>query len=367
MIDAASLGMGLGTLDRLSNARTRLITAENVYGEKGMGGMAELSETPQTEVVRIGQKWDGPNRCARELGQKWKVRPCITLPAESVTTIMDVGGPGYIQHIWITLSETRYRDQIIRVYWDGESSPSIEAPVGDLFCCGFNARAKICALPINVNPSGGFNSYFPMPFRKHARITVENRHTEPLSGFFYAVTYAETPVPHDAAYFHAQFRRTNPLPYGEDYTILDGVSGRGHFVGAYMAWQQNNTGWWGEGEIKFFIDGDTEFPTLCGTGTEDYFGGAWGFGDTFTAPFLGYPYGDFSGRVGSRHGLYRFHVMDPIRFGLDLRVTMQAIGWRSEGRYLPLQDDISSVAYWYQTEPHVDFPALGDRNALEVI
>ncbi len=367
MTGFGSCGLGLGTIDRLSSARTRLITAENVYGEKGRGGMAELSIDPQPEVLRIGQHWDGPNSCARELGQSWKVRPCITLPAGSTTTILDLDGPGYIQHIWITLADTRYRDQIIRIYWDHEETPSVEAPVGDLFCCGFNTRAKIAALPINVNPSGGFNSYFPMPYRSHARITVENRHVEPLGGFFYAITVADTPVPDDAAYFHAQFRRTNPLAYCEDYTILEGVKGRGHFVGTYMAWQQNSSGWWGEGEIKFFIDGDDRFPTLCGTGTEDYFGGAWGFGETYTAPFLGYPLGDVSGKPGGRHGLYRFHIMDPIRFDTDLKVTMQAIGWRSEGRYLPLQDDIASVAYWYQAEPHTPFSALGDRNALEVI
>jgi hypothetical protein len=359
--------LGLATIDRLSTARTRLVTAENVYGEKGKGGMAAVSDVPQPEVLQIGQKWDGPNSCARELGQKWKVRPCITLPAGSTTTIMDVQGPGCIQHIWITLDNPRYRDQIIRIYWDDETTPSVEAPVGDLFCNGFNTRVNVNALPINVNPSGGFNSYFPMPFRKRARITVENRHVQNVGGFFYAITFAETEVPTESAYFHAQFRRTNPLTYGEDYTILEGVTGQGHYVGTYMAWQQNNTGWWGEGEIKFFLDGDTEYPTLCGTGTEDYFGGAWGFGSTYSAPFLGYPLGDVSGRPGGRHGLYRFHILDPIRFTSDLKVTMQAIGWRSEGRYLPLQDDIASVAYWYQTEPHAPFPALGDRNDLEVI
>ena len=157
------------------------------------------------------------------------------------------------------------------------------------------------------------------------------------------------------------------MRYGDDYVILDGVAGHGHYVGTYMAWQQNNKHWWGEGEIKFFLDGDGEYPSLCGTGTEDYFGGAWCFGQTYSAPFLGYPLGDVENRVGGRHGLYRFHVLDPIRFTQDLKVTMQAIGWRSENRYLPLQDDISSVAYWYQTEPHIEFPKLGDRNALEVI
>ncbi len=145
--------------------------------------------------------------------------------------------------------------------------------------------------------------------------------------------------------------------------ILDGVQGVGHFVGTYMAWQQNSQGWWGEGEIKVFLDGDDEYPTLCGTGTEDYFGGAWGFG----APFLGYPFGQTDFKVGNRHGVYRFHIMDPIRFQQDIRITMQAIGWRSEGRYLPLQDDIASVAYWYQSEPHTAFPTLGNRDHLEVI
>jgi len=206
-----------------------------------------------------------------------------------------------------------------------------------------------------------------MPFRAHARITVENRAPEDVGGFFYAINHWLTEIDDDDAYFHAQFRRTNPLAYGQDYTILDGVRGRGQYVGTYLAWQQNSQGWWGEGEFKAFIDGDGEFPTICGTGTEDYFGGAWCFGSTFSAPFLGYPLGDCSGAPGRRHGLYRFHIMDPIRFARDIRVTMQAIGWRSEGRYLPLQDDIASVAYWYQAEPHAAFPQLGDRDALEVI
>lgn len=367
------LGLGLGNISRLSTAVTRSITAENVYGDKGRGGMAELSTTPQPDVARLGQAWDGPNACARELGQTWKVRPCITLPKEQTTTLMDVDGPGCIQHIWITVDCRRYRELILRIYWDGEEQPSVETPLGDFFCNGFNTRANILALPINVNPSGGFNCYFPMPFRRHARITIENRAPEAVNGFFYAINYALTEVGDDEAYFHAQFRRTNPLPYQQDYTILDGVRGQGQYVGTYMAWQQNNSGWWGEGEIKLFLDGDSDFPTICGTGTEDYFGGAWCFGKTYSAPFMGYPLGVSDGdatppgRVGNRHGLYRFHILDPIRFHQDLRVTMQAIGWRSEGRYLPLQDDIASVAYWYQAEPHALFPLLPDWNGLEVI
>jgi hypothetical protein len=359
--------VNLGNIMKISNAVSRSITAENVYGEKGKGGMADLTEAAQPEVVKIGQKWDGPNPCARDLGQTWKVRPCITLPKESLHTLMDVDGPGIIQHMWYTVDSKYWRDLILRIYWDGEASPSVESPLGDLFCNGWKVPTPILALPINVNPTGGFNCYFPMPFRKHARITIENRSPKDLRGFFYTINYAETEIDAEDAYFHAQFRRTNPLAYKEDYTILDGVKGQGQYVGTYMAWQQNSTGWWGEGEFKAFIDGDSQFPTICGTGTEDYFGGAWGFMDNFTAPYLGYPAGDVDGEPGNRHGLYRFHIQDPIRFQSDLRVTMQAIGWRSEGRYLPLQDDISSVAYWYQTEPHTPFPKLGDRDDLEII
>ena len=362
--------MGLGNISKLSKAISRSISAENVYGEKGAGGRAEVSDTPQPAVLKIGQVWQN-NKAARELGQKWKVRPCFQIPSGATATIMDVACSGVIQHIWITIEAKRSRDLIMRIYWDGEKTPSVEVPVGDFFCNGWNQRANVLSLPINVNPYGGFNSYFPMPFRKRARITIENRGVDEVPFFFYTINFTETTVDADEAYFHAQFRRTNPLKYMEDYTILDGVKGQGHYVGTYMAWQQNTGGWWGEGEVKMFIDGDKEFPSICGTGTEDYFGGAWCFGDNYSAPFLGYPYGNSSfktgGQSGSRHGLYRFHIMDPVRFQKDFRVTIQALGWRSEWRFLPLQDDIASVAYWYQSEPHGAFPALGDRNALEVI
>jgi hypothetical protein len=342
----------LGTIFRLSDAETRSISAENKTGEKGKAGMAT----------------DGAwANAARELGQKWKVSPCINLDAQSTTVLADITGPGIIQHIWITVDPKAYRDCILRMYWDGESDPSVEVPLGDFFANGHAMRCTINSLPIAVNPTGGFNSYFPMPFRNHAKITIENQRPEEIRSFFYQIDYSLTDVSDQAAYFHAQWRRTNPLPYKTDYTILDDVKGKGHYVGTYMAWGQNNNGWWGEGEIKFFIDGDAEFPTICGTGTEDYFGGAWCFGETFSTPYLGYPlWHKVSGEL-IRHGLYRWHIQDPIRFKQDLKVTMQALGWRSEGRYLPLQDDIASVAYWYQTEPHATFPKILDRDAREVI
>ena len=359
--------MSLGQIARLSNAKTRMVSAENVYGEKGKGGMAEYGDTPQPEVARIGQPWKNPLGACRELGRGWKVRPCTWINCQNTTTIMDVEGPGVIQHIWITVRPGQYRDLIIRFYWDDETTPSVEAPIGDFFCNGWQVFTQINALPINVNPSSGLNCFFPMPFRRRAKITVENRSpADDVAHFFYQITYALTQIDDDDACFHAQFRRTNPVPDKQPYTIVDGITGRGQYVGTYMGWQQNTGGWWGEGEAKFYIDGDGEFPTVCGTGTEDYFGGAWSFGKCFSAPFMGYPLGDSETRPGTRHGLYRFHIMDPIRFETDLRATMQALGWGTEGRYRPLQDDICSVAYWYQSEPHAPFPQLPERDLLTV-
>jgi hypothetical protein len=211
-------------------------------------------------------------------------------------------------------------------------------------------------------------------------LRYENLGPDEIQGLYYQIDYALTDVPDDMAYLHAQWRRNNPLPYMEDHTLLEGVRGQGQYVGTYIAWGVNNSGWWGEGEVKFYIDGDTDWPTICGTGTEDYFGGAWCFGHFdgeyygFTGPYLGLPQilkPDGFYQSQQRFGLYRWHVRDPIRFQEDLRVTIQALGWRStldgKRRYLPLQDDIASTAFWYQTEPHAPFPALPDINHLEVI
>ncbi len=361
------LHMSLGTISRLSNAVSRSISAENVCGEKGKGGMADLTDKPQADVARIGQTWDGPNPCARGLGRKWKVRPSITLAEHSTTTLMDVSGPGCIQHIWMTFDWKKAWNIVVRMYWDGEQEPSVEVPLTYLFCNAYDPAADIVSLPVNVNPTNGCNVFFPMPFRRHARITVENLAAERFHSYFYTINYVLTDVADDEAYFHAQYRRTNPVRYLDDYTLVDGIRGAGHYVGTYMAWQQNNSKWWGEGEIKMFLDGDGEYPTICGTGTEDYFGGAWAFGRNYTAPFMGYPSGRCDCTAGNRHSLYRFHVMDPVRFHADLRVTMQAIGWREGSRYLPLQDDISSVVYWYQADPHNSFPTLPTRDAIEII
>jgi hypothetical protein len=268
-----------------------------------------------------------------------------------------------------------WRFNILRMYWDGEENPSVEVPLGDFFAMGWGKYARISSLAVCVNPGSAFNSYWPMPFRRKAKITVENLDDKPMT-LFYQVDYELSPVPLDAAYFHAQFRRVDPLPYKGVYTIVDGIKGKGQYVGTYMAWGVHNNGWWGEGEIKFYMDGDTEFPTINGTGTEDYFNGSYDFEnqekhqyEEFTSPYSGLvqvlkPDGLYQSQ--QRFGLYRWHIPDPIRFASDLRVTIQALGWRSGGRYLPLTDDISSVAFWYQTEPHSPFPKLPARDQLEI-
>lgn len=338
---------GLAQLPLIRQSETRSISAENPTGEKGGGAKAVPDK----------------NNPGSDLGVGWKVRPCITLPKSETTTLAEIAGPGVIQHIWITADPKSYRDVVLRFYWDGERDPSVEVPLGDFFAAGDGLRYKVNSAMVAINPSGGFNSYWPMPFRKSARITVENQGPGNIDGFFYQITYALEPVPANAASFHAQWRRSMTSREHPEHTLLDGVEGQGQYVGTFIAWEQLSNGWWGEGEIKFYIDGDGQNPTINGTGTEDYFGGAWGFGDTFSSLYSGYPlYRKEPGEV-PKHALYRWHVPDPIRFGKNLKVTIQALGWWPNGKFQPLTDDLASVAYWYQTEPHKPFPAFPPRSA----
>jgi hypothetical protein len=350
---------GMGGLSRLSRARTRSISPESFTGEKGRAGMATTGT--------------GAN-AARDLGRGWKISPSVKIAPGQTFTMGEVQGSGLIQHIWMTPTGP-WRHFIFRIYWDGEETPSVEAPVGDFFASGWGSYAQISSLAVCVNPGSAFNSYWEMPFRKGFRLTMENRGPREET-LYYQIDYALGEVAPEAAYFHAQFRRVNPLPYKEVYTIVDGVKGWGHYVGTYLAWGVHNSGWWGEGEIKFYLDGDQEFPTIAGTGTEDYFGGSYNFENQathqyaeFTTPYSGLaqvlrPDGLY--RSQQRFGLYRWHIMDPVRFEKDLRVTIQALGWTADGRYLPLRDDIASVAFWYQREPHAPYPPLPDRDAMAV-
>lgn len=356
------LGMHLGNLARLSDAESRSISPENPTGGRGAGGRA-------TEGT-------GADYAAHLGGRGWKVSPSVHVPPGETFLMADIAGPGAIQQIWLTPTG-RWRDAILRFYWDGQDHPSVECPVGDFFGMHWGRYAHLDSLAVCVNPGSAFNCYWEMPFRARCRVTLENRGAERMT-LYYQINYTLTEVPDDAAYFHAQFRRTNPLPYKQVYTIVDGVEGRGHYVGTSMGWGVNSSGWWGEGEIKFFLDDDGDFPTICGTGTEDYFCGSYNFDlgkeqggyAAYSTAYAGLPQilrPDGRYRSQQRFGMYRWHIPDPVRFRERLRVTIQALGWRSGPRYLPLQDDICSVAFWYQTLPGRPFPALPDADALEII
>ena len=367
------IGDGLSSAPFLTGGKTRSISAENPDGAPGSGGKA-----------------------SSPLGRGRKGRPCIELPRGRETVLAQVSGSGVLQHFWVTVTDRTdagyfvLRDLVLRMYWDGEKQPSVEVPLGDFFANGFGARCVVNSVPIVVNPTGGMNCYFPMPFRTQARITVENQHPVDVPGFYYQFTYALADgLPEETGYFHAQWRRENLTRAGRDYTILDNVTGRGKYVGTYLAWTALERFWWGEGEVKFYVDDDGEWPTICGTGTEDYLGGAWCFYEdrggvisetTYSTPFLGYPY--FSERTKSftkrpgrddrgidrvfdllpKHGLYRWHLPDTIRFDSRLRVTIQQIGHDMHALF-ERTDDIASVAYWYQAEPHGEFPRLAEARA----
>ena len=340
----------LGSLPLLTSAETRSISAENPTGEKGRGGMAVPNPSDP----------DLPySKAAVDLGQGWKVRPFVKPRSGQTITLMDVDGPGVIQHIWMATNPKwagNGRASVLRFYWDGETTPSIEVPMTDFFAVGHEQFARVNSLAVIVNPMSAMNCYWPMPFRKHARLTFTNDSDKDLDLLAYQITYQKTEVPESAGYFHAQWRRAVTDRSNPVYTILDGIKGDGRYVGTFLSWTQLSAGWFGEGEIKFYIDGDTRFPTINGTGTEDYFGGSYGFPETYTTAYAGNVL-DYKGKDGPpKWSLYRWHIMDPVNFHRDLRVTIQALGWWPNGRYQPLADDIASVAYWYQKEPHGEFP-----------
>jgi hypothetical protein len=348
----------LGGLSRLRDERSRSISAENRDGAKG--GAARATQGAGSHAARL-------------LGPPWKISPCDKVAPGATLVVADIEGPGVVRHVWMTLTGA-WRDWILRVWWDGQELPSIEVPAGDFFCMGWGRYAQVDALPVNVNPGSGFNCYWEMPFRRRCRIALENRSDSEQTAF-YQVDYGLTAVPEECAYLHASFRRPGPVPAGEVLTILDGVRGRGHYVGTYLAWEVRGPGWWGEGELRFFLDGDGEHPTISGTGTEDYFGGSYNFeadGDyrPYSAPFLGLPQvirPRATTGFPQRFGLYRFHVPDPIRFERDLRVTCQVLGWHAgEDRFEQRADDVAATSWWYQTLPTAPLPPLPDRATLAV-
>ena len=358
------LGMSLGNLATLSEAKSRCLSPENFTGEPGRAAMAVPSDPPMTNV-------NNASHAARQLGQGWKVNPYIHVQPKETVTIADIQGPGAIQHIWMTLTG-KWRWSILRIYWDDEDTPSVEVPAADFFCQGWNAYAPVNSAAVCVNPGSAFNCYWTMPFRRRCRMTLQNLDENARLTAYYYIDYTLTAVGEDQAYFHAQFRRTR-WNATSDFAIVDGIRGRGHYVGTYLAWGVHNDGWWGEGETKFFIDDDDRFPTICSTGLEDYFCGSYNFDKNgryqeFCTPYAGLcqvirPNGLYKSQ--QRFGLYRWHIMDPVRFTTALKLTIQDLGWRTGGRYLKQHSDIAATSFWYQAEPHAKFPAFPSADDLE--
>jgi hypothetical protein len=346
-------GNSLGNLPFLTDARTRSVCAENPTGEKGKGGMAIPDPS-------------NPNRpdaanSADALGQGWKVSPFTRINAGETATLMDVKGPGIIQHIWLVenyKNEEMNRNMVIRFYWDDEEEPSIECPVLEFFAVGHGRIATLNSLAVIVNAKNALNCFWPMPFRKRARVTMTNEGPKDNTLVAYQITYAECNVPESAGYFHAQYRQAHTAEQNP-YTILDGVKGQGKYAGTFIAWKQMEKGWFGEGEIKFYMDGDKEFPTICGTGTEDYFLASFGFPEAYSTAYVGCVLpSNQDAEPPQEWSLYRWHIQDPIHFDKDLKVTIQALGWDDKTYRVLKKDMIASVAYWYQTEPHSSHPTL---------
>ncbi len=328
-------------------------------------GNVDLTQ-PQDYVLKRVSSFDrsGGNADYR------KIAPGQTL------TVLDVDGPATLTHIWITLSSPEsyhLKKLVLRMYWDHETTPSVETPLGDFFGLGLGDYYVWESELLSVAHERALNSFFPMPFQKHALITVTNQGQETVDAFYFNLDYREQshPLPQGTLYFHAQFRQAQPNhgwtsgwanngdPRVNDVRNLDGkdnyvwmeATGQGHYVGVTMSILQNQDAWWGEGDDMFFIDGDPH-PSITGTGSEDYFLGAYDFGEhSFSYRLFGAPVKGEE-RAGSRSSVYRFHLDSPITFTKSLRATIE------HGHANHRSDNFYSVAYWYQTEPHAQFPAL---------
>jgi hypothetical protein len=345
---------------RLGNWESRSISPENPTGERGQGGRATTGS---------GQSQ------ARDLGLGWKVSPSIRISGGETAVLADITGSGAIQHLWMTMRPDRWRSLVVRFTWDDASTAAVQVPLGDLFGLGWEVYTPLTSRYVVVAPYCGLNAYWPMPFRTGARLTLENLGAEDVI-LYYSLDYGLGPVPDDAAYFHAWWNRSNPVDSTHIHTILPRTIDDGSFVGTYLAFGSTYPGWWGEGEVKFFIDGDEEFPTICGTGTEDFFGGAWNFDDqggagytAFSAPYVGLhqilqPDGLYQSE--QRFGMYRWQEGDAIRFRRDLAVTVQDLGWRPDGRYKLRNDDMASTAFWYGRDPGCPHPTDLALERLEV-
>lgn len=326
---------------------SRAITAENLKGEPGQGGQAANDQL-------------GPTR---------KGSPCFhNIENGKTVTLMDIDGCGVIRHIWITVSErdpAAMRNMIVRMYWDNSQTPSVEVPMGDFFGTAHGRTVNLSSAYISSPQGKGYNAWFPMPFNRHAKITVQNDLPDgrKIGQLFFQIDYElRDALPANTGLFHAQFRRQNPTVMKQDYVVLDGVEGPGMYFGTVIGVRALSPNWWGEGEMKFFLDGDKEFPTICGTGSEDYFLAAYGmyeFQTLYHGCTLNLKNDFFKNFLVS---MYRWHGPDPIYFNKSLKATIQQIGWRKEGLF-ERSDDWCSTAFWYQVKPIAKMPPFPDRGA----
>ncbi len=327
------------------------------------GFAAALSAQDLAPLSLLDQARDYRSQRASSSAADWQKSNDDRIPVApgQTVTLLDAAGPGRIAHIWFTIAagERNYpRRSTLRMYWDGESDPSVEAPLGDFFAIGHGMDVELNSMPVRITSEGrARNCYWPMPFRKSARITFTNDGKEPIRSLYYQIDWQKgNSLAADAPYFHARYRQENALKAGR-YLVLD-AAGKGHYVGTVLSVRANASSWIGEGDDFFFIDGEAE-PSLRGTGTEDYVGDAWGF-RRFDGPYYGVPVWEGSAEAGCLTTYYRWHIPDPIVFRQSLRFELEHTGPFSNvaGGYVERQDDYASVAFWYQTEPHKPFGAM---------
>ena len=331
-----------------------------------------------TSAMRVGEIRRGPNG-ERDIGERRydpRAEPRgddnvqsnwdnFNVPPGATHVVLDAEGPGVITHIWITFlgpepqnwaprGSANHQELMLRMYWDGNPRPAVEVPVGDFFANCFGKRREVISLPVVVEDGDSYNSYWQMPFRKAARIEIENQSDKPLSLLYFNIDWVKLDaLPEDTPYFYAQYRQEYPVENGRDYLILE-TTGKGHYVGTVLAVRMRSPAWFGEGDEKIYIDGEAK-PSIWGTGTEDYFLSAWGLKTTGT-PTFGVPYFDQRG-IGGHTSAYRWHISDPIVFNTGIKVTIEHMGWMSPDEnpdykstsWNEREDDYASVAFWYQT------------------
>ncbi len=331
-----------------------------------------------TSTMRVGELRRGPdgNRDAGERRYDPAAEPRgdadvksnwdnFNVPPGATHVLMDAAGPGVITHIWVTFlgpepqgwasqGSADHQELMLRIYWDGETRPSVEAPVGDFFANCFGERSEVVSTPVVVEGGDSYNAFWRMPFRKSARVEIENQSPKPLSLLYYNIDWIKLDrLPADTPYFHAQYRQEYPVRKGEDYVVLE-TEGKGHFVGAVLGVRMRSPAWFGEGDEKIFIDGEAK-PSIWGTGTEDYFLAAWGLERSGT-PYFGVPFFDYR-TIGGHVSSYRWHLHDPVVFNTGIKVALEHMGWMSEDEnpeykatsWNEREDDYASVAFWYQT------------------